>query len=152
MFKNKTIRHGLINYAFPPKWPCRSQNTSIQSDKAPKHGKCVQLLITNNSSKWGFRLCFIKNLVSIFYCKTHVFFCRAVTRHEGQHDTTAIFLVSRPHRMANYGIWTFILNGGYIWFFSVCGAFIQIWTIDTIENGHNFWEKIRLGTSGRLYA
>jgi hypothetical protein len=33
-----------------------------------------------------------------------------------------------------------------IYNFLVCGTFIQIWTIGTLENGHNFWEKIRLGT------
>jgi hypothetical protein len=36
-------------------------------------------------------------------------------------------------------------------FFWVCGAFIQIWTIGTLENGHNFWEKIRPGTPVGLY-
>jgi hypothetical protein len=93
-----------------------------------------------------------KNLSFHVFSAKSVCFCQAATRHAGQHDTTTIFLVSRPHRMANYGIWPFLSNGGYIWFFWVCGAFIQIWTIGTIENSLNFWVKIWLSTPGGLYA
>jgi hypothetical protein len=100
----------------------------------------------------GFQALLHKNLSFHFFSAKYVCFCEAGTRHEGQHGTTTIFLVSRPHRMANYRIWPFISNGGYVWFFLVCGAFIQIWTIGTIENGLNFWEKIWLDTSGGLYA
>jgi hypothetical protein len=92
------------------------------------------------------------NLTFHFFSAKIVYFCEADTRHEGQHDTTTIFLVSSPHRMANYGIWPFISNSGYIWIFWVCGTFIQIWTIGIIENGYIFWAKIRLGTPGVLYA
>jgi hypothetical protein len=62
----------------------------------------------------GFQALLHKKLSFNFFSAKSACFYKAATRHEGQHDTTAIFLVSRPHRMANYRIWPFISNGGYI--------------------------------------
>jgi hypothetical protein len=65
----------------------------------------------------GFQALLHKNLIFHFSSAKSVCFSEAATRPEGQHETTVIFLVSRPYRVANYGIKPFILNDGYIRFF-----------------------------------
>jgi hypothetical protein len=118
VFRNKTIIHGL-SWLFHP---TDHVDRKARAYKVIKHPKTWQVCATSYYKQLfqiGFEALLHQNLSFHFFSAKSVCFCEAVTRHEGQHDTTAIFLVSRPHRMAYYGIWPFISNGGYNFFLTL---------------------------------